>query len=71
MALWALPLAIATSYLVVLLIAMLIGRRLVLWYWQINRITRALEDIALSLRFLPGRAQHDQMKRAQQVRKVP
>jgi hypothetical protein len=35
-------------------------RRVVWWYWGIDRMIAAFEDMAVSLRCLPGRQQLDQ-----------
>lgn len=64
-----LKIALATSItLVIWFLLLLAARRLIWWYWGIDRMVRATEDIALSLRFLPGREKHDLQKRIQRQR---
>lgn len=58
-------LQLALSILLVQVTILALLRPVILWYFQVDRRTKALESIARSLRYLPGvRAEDTRSRRA-------
>jgi len=58
-------LKLLVSLLLLELAILAVLRPVILWYFQVDRRTKAMESIARSLRFLPGvRAEDTRIKRA-------